>query len=202
MLPGSAQTRNAANGAALSAAPEAPSSNMGSAKRVVLIISRPLYSISYCIQTAARDQRFNPTAPARLIRLIRSSGCSDRQAHGPTDPHIKGARCLCRHRAPVSSQTFPIFCLFNPERIQRAAHRDLVQIGCLGHRSCADGAELVAQVEARGDRQTDPAANATPHRHVLLATDLVGDRVADDAGSQTSLPQDLASLTINGAEVA
>src|SRR5579863_10237138 len=96
----------------------------------------------------------------------------------------------------------PIFLLFNSERVQRAALRNLVQIRRLGHRGGADRAELVAQVEARGDRQSDPAADATPHRDVLMAADLVGDRVTDDSGTQTTLPQDLAGLAINGAEIA
>src|SRR5690606_41205272 len=37
---------------------------------------------------------------------------------------------------------------------------------------------------------------------ILLALDLVGDRVADDARAELLLPEHLARLTVDGAEVA
>src|SRR6202035_4676259 len=88
------------------------------------------------------------------------------------------------------------------ERVKSSTHRDLVKVRRLRHGGCTDGAELVAEVEARRDRQSDPAADAAPHRHVLLAAHLVGDRVTDDAGAQTTLPQNLSVGAVDGAEVA
>eukprot|EP00456_Euglypha_rotunda_P054357 TRINITY_DN4392_c0_g1_i4.p1 TRINITY_DN4392_c0_g1~~TRINITY_DN4392_c0_g1_i4.p1 ORF type:complete len:119 (-),score=13.13 TRINITY_DN4392_c0_g1_i4:112-468(-) len=43
------------------------------------------------------------------------------------------------------------------EGIERAALRNLVEVGRLGHRSRTDGAVLVFEIETRSHRQTDPA---------------------------------------------
>src|SRR5271154_1519580 len=72
----------------------------------------------------------------------------------------------------------------DPECEEGAALRDQRQICGLGHRCRADRAELVAHVETGGNGKTDPAAYARPDRHVLMAVDLVGDRIADDAGGE------------------
>src|ERR1700730_14327081 len=91
---------------------------------------------------------------------------------------------------------------FDTERIKSSTHRNLVKVRRLGHGGCTDGAELVAEVEAGRDRQSDPAADAAPHRHVLLAGYLVGNRVTDDARPQTTLPQDLSGGAVDGTKVA
>jgi hypothetical protein len=67
------------------------------------------------------------------------------------------------------------------ESVQLAALGNLVQVGCFGHGRGADCTELVVQVKTSGDRETDPAADAGVDADILLAADLVGDRVADDA---------------------
>src|SRR6202023_2533948 len=93
-------------------------------------------------------------------------------------------------------------CSFDTERVKSSTHRNLVKVCRLRHGGCTDGTELVAEVEAGRDRQSDPAADAAPHRHVLLAGHLVGDRVTDDAGAQTTLPRNLSVGAVDGAEVA
>src|SRR2546428_170460 len=52
----------------------------------------------------------------------------------------------------------------------------------------------------RAGRPTPPAY-AAPHGDVLLAVDAVGDRVADDSRAQPPLPQHLAAVAIDRAEV-
>src|SRR4029077_3967837 len=104
-------------------------------------------------------------------------------------------------RRPGASQLNLPSPSLDAERVQGSAHRNLVQIRRLGHGGCADGTELVAEVQARRDRQSDPPADAAPHRHVLLAGYLVGNRVTDDPRAQTALPQDLAGGAVDGAEV-
>src|SRR5580692_8800978 len=54
------------------------------------------------------------------------------------------------------------------ESVKRAALRDVIQTRRLGHGGGADGAELVAQIQARSHRQTDPATDAGPDGDVLL----------------------------------
>src|SRR6185369_9893579 len=49
--------------------------------------------------------------------------------------------------------------------------------------------------------QADPASDTAVDTNVLLATELPGSRVADDAGTKLAAPQDLAGLPINSAEV-
>src|SRR6202011_5764093 len=64
------------------------------------------------------------------------------------------------------------------------------------------GAEFVAEIQARGHRQTDPTADARPHGYVLLAFHGIRDRVADDPRAQFTRPQHLARRSIDGTEVA
>src|SRR5207248_7161853 len=103
----------------------------------------------------------------------------------------------------------PVFCFAPPasppqirEAIERPTLRDHAEPRGLGHGGRPDGAKLVVEIEPRRDRQPDPPAYAAPHGDVLLAVDAVGDRVADDSRAQPPLPQNLAAVAIDRAEVA
>ena len=61
-----------------------------------------------------------------------------------------------KHRAPSS---FSVRLFEDAEHVELAALRDRLQTGSLGHRR-TNGSELVVQVEAGGDREADPTANA------------------------------------------
>src|SRR5690606_10126411 len=104
-----------------------------------------------------------------------------------------------RHRA---SCLVMLRSLAEGEGVELAALRDLVEAGGLRHRRCTDRAELVVHVETSGNGDADPAAETCEDRDVLLALDLVGDRVADDAGAQLLLPEHLARVAVDSAEVA
>src|SRR5262249_8197134 len=77
----------------------------------------------------------------------------------------------------------------------------MIEASGLRHSRSADSAELVIQVEARGNRQADPAADAGIDAAILLAADLRSGRVADDAGTKLAAPQDLAGIPVDCAEV-
>ena len=72
-----------------------------------------------------------------------------------------GGRCRSQGRARIVAA--------DAERIQRAALRDVVQTRRLGHRRGADRTELVGQIQACGDGQTDPAPDTTDS---IMALDL------------------------------
>src|SRR5579859_4357320 len=73
-----------------------------------------------------------------------------------------------RHRACLA-YTPALRPAAHAEGVQSAALRNRREIGSLGHRRRADGAEFVVEIQARGHGQTDPTAYARPHGDVLLA---------------------------------
>src|SRR5271170_1915615 len=88
------------------------------------------------------------------------------------------------------------------ERVQSTALRDVIETRGFGHRRCTDRAELVGQVETGRHRESDPAANTRPYRHILFAFDPVGDRVANDSGTQFPMPKNLSGVAVHRAEIA
>ena len=134
------RTRAASPWAGAGAAPDTPSSSQEN--RCSAVHKLALSPSLLCLRLRAR-QSVQPRRPAYAV-----VGMAD-ASRGDGARNI-GARCLCRHRAP--GQPNSLNYLFDSERIQRAALRDLVQIGSLGHRSCADCAELVAQVQTCRNR--------------------------------------------------
>src|SRR5262249_59837577 len=92
---------------------------------------------------------------------------------------IKDAGC---HKGTGRRQPRRIpLLLEEAEYVQLTALRDMIEASGLRHSRSTDGAELVVQVETRGNRKTDPAADAGIHADILLAADFPGSRVADDA---------------------
>src|SRR5699024_4549023 len=91
--------------------------------------------------------------------------------------------------------------LHEAEDVQLATLRNELQASSLRHSRSTDGAELVAEVKTSSDGQANPAADAAVDTNVLLATELVGDRVADDAGPELAAPQDLTGLPVDRAEI-
>ena len=82
------------------------------------------------------------------------------------------------HRAFVVKT---IRSLHDPEDVQLAALRDQTQTRGFRHGRCADGAELVIQVKASSHGQANPTSNAGIDTDILLAIELPGSWVADDA---------------------
>src|SRR5262245_33449685 len=103
--------------------------------------------------------------------------------------------------ASYRSLIYRVKLLHDPEDVQLATLRDELQASGLGHRGSTNGAELVAEVETSSHGQANPAADTAVDTNVLLATELPGRRVADDAGPELAAPQDLAGFPVNSAEV-
>src|SRR5437870_310444 len=178
MLPGSAHTRSAASasrGAAPSATAPVASAAVSASPPLFHVVMRLGPSVSRALRLAGAP------AAGRARALPASS----------TTPSLRLVFLF-----PSSSSS-----LLNREGIERSTLRDHAQSRGLGHGGRPDGAELVIEIEPRRDRQPDPPAYAAPHGDVLLAVDAVGDRVADDSRAQPPLPQHLAAVAIDRAEV-
>src|SRR5438034_5777986 len=105
--------------------------------------------------TRRNPARAAPAAPAAASTA--SEACARMAAGFHTIDRSRGGvsgRVAPRNEAPglrpgASQLNLSSPCSFDTERVQSSAHRNLVEVRRLGHGGCTDGAELVAEVEAR-----------------------------------------------------